>query len=186
MITYVAFLRGINVGGKNLIRMDALRGICESVGCKNVRTFIQSGNVIFESAKPDAAALTKKIEKGLLQAVGYEVRVTVRTVAELEGMLKPNPFRKIKPGDDGVPFIAFLLSEPVNPPKLPLHSATENLDVLTIKNGAAFIICRRKKNGLFSFPNNFLEKQFGVGATTRSVTTVGKIIALATSAATAK
>ena len=182
MTRYIAFLRGINVGGKHLIKMDALRTICESVGCKNVRTFIQSGNVIFESANADAAALTKKIEKALLHAVGFEVRVALRTLAELEGILIPDPFTKVKRGDDVVLFIAFLTSEPVHPPKLPLHSATENLEVLAIKNGAAFIVCHRKKNGMFSFPNNFLEKQFGVGATTRNVTTVGKVFALANSA----
>jgi uncharacterized protein (DUF1697 family) len=182
MIQYVAFLRGINVGGKNLIRMDALRGICESVGCKNVRTFIQSGNVIFESANADATALTRKIEKALLRAVGFEVRVALRTLADLEGILTPDPFKKVKRGDDVVVFIAFLTSEPVHTPKLPLHSATENVEVLAIKNGAAFIVCHRKKNGMFSFPNNFLEKQFGVFATTRNVTTVGKVFALANSA----
>ena len=181
MTKYVAFLRGINVGGKKLIKMEVLRGIFESLGFKNVRTFIQSGNVIFESAKTDGAVLTKKIEKGLLRAVGYEVTVVLLTIAELEDILRRNPFRKIKAGDDVMMFVVFLATEPLNKPKLPLQFSTENFEVLAIKNRAAFILCRRKKNGFFGFPNNFLEKQFGVSATTRNWTTVGKVVALANS-----
>jgi uncharacterized protein (DUF1697 family) len=181
MTQYVAFLRGINVGGRKLIKMEVLRAVFESMGFKNVRTFIQSGNVIFESAKTNVALLTKGIEKGLAEAFGYEVKVTLRTLTELEEILRLDPFKQIKPGDDVVTFVALLLAEPANTAKLPLHFATENLDVLAIKHGAAFIICRRKKNGTFGFPNNFLEKQFGVAATTRNWNTMNRIVAAAKS-----
>jgi uncharacterized protein (DUF1697 family) len=179
MIKYVAFLRGINVGGKKMIKMEELARAFVSLKFKNVSTYIQSGNVIFDAADTSAERLAKKIEKQLLKSFGHEVAVAVLTIAELKGILRSNPFKQIKPSEDIVTFVTFLAAEPAVKPKLPLQSVTENLEVFAIKNRAAFILCRRKKNGLFSFPNNFFEKQFGVAATTRNWNTVNKIIRLA-------
>src|SRR5713226_6408063 len=107
MIKYVAFLRGINVGGKKLIKMEDLRRVVESLGLRNVSTFIQSGNVIFEASATDRSALTKKIEKKLLAAFGHDVTVVLQTIDELKDILKRNPFKKIKPGADVMMFVAF-------------------------------------------------------------------------------
>ncbi len=167
MITYIAFLRAINVGGQKLIKMEVLRRIFESLGLKNVRTYIQSGNIIFDSTSTNSTALTRKIENKLKEVTGHEVTVILRKFSEIEVLVKQNPFRKIKPGSDGV------LS------KLPLVSKPENLEVLTIKDGAAFVVSRRKKNGLFGYPNNFVEKQLGVSGTTRNWSTVNKIVGFA-------
>jgi uncharacterized protein (DUF1697 family) len=176
MINYVAFLRGINVGGKKLIKMEALRRVVESVGLKNVRTFIASGNVLFETSQTNRAALTRKIEKKLLTAFGHDVPVVLQTIDELKDLLRTGPFKKIKPGADVMLCVTLLVAEPKGSPKLPLKSTIENLEVLAIKNHAAFILCRRKKNGSFSFPNNFFEKEFGVVATTRQWNTIIRIV----------
>ena len=176
---YVAFLRGINVGGKKLIKMEDLRRVIESLRFKNVKTFIQSGNVICDSPETDRPALVRKIERRLLKVFGHQVTVVLLTLDELKDIPKHNPFKKIKPGADVMMFVAFLAADPETKTKLPLVSSTEKLEVLSIKHRAAFILCRRKKNGFFSFPNNFVEKQFGVAATTRNWTTVNKIVALA-------
>ena len=175
----IAFLRGINVGGKKLIKMDDLRRMIESLGFKNVKTFIQSGNVIFDSPETDRKALVRKIERKLLKVFGHQVTVVLLTLGELKDVLKSDPFKKTKPGADVMMFVAFLAAEPETKTKLPLVSAMENLEVLAIKHRAAFILCHRKNNGFFAFPNNFCEKQFGVAATTRNWTTVNKIVALA-------
>ena len=66
MINYVAFLRGINVGGKRLIKMEDLRRVVESIGLKNVRTFIASGNLLFETSQTNRDALARKIEEVVL------------------------------------------------------------------------------------------------------------------------
>jgi uncharacterized protein (DUF1697 family) len=181
MIEYVAFLRGINVGGKKLIKMEALSRVFERSGFKNVRTFIQSGNVIFDAAEANTELLTNKIEKKILKSFGEDVTVVLQTVAELEKIVRRNPFKKVKPDADVMMFVVFLSTEPNSRPKLPLISATENLEVFAIKDRAAFILCHRKKNGWFGFPNNFIEKQLGVSATTRNWTTVRKIVARANS-----
>ena len=179
MITYIAFLRAINVGGQKLIKMEVLRRIFESLGLKNVRTYIQSGNIVFASTSTNSTALTRKIEKKLKEVTGHEVTVILRKFSEIEVLVKQNPFRKIKPGSDGVLFVVFLSAMPTTKPKLPLVSKPENLEVLTIKDGAAFVVSRRKKNGLFGYPNNFVEKQLGVSGTTRNWSTVNKIVGFA-------
>lgn len=179
MINYVAFLRGINVGGKRLIKMEELRRVVESIGLKNVRTFIASGNVIFETTTTDRAALAKKIEKKLLKEFGHEIPIALQTVDELKAVLKLNPFKKVKENDDVMLCVIFLAGKPKNKHKLPLRSETENLDVLAIENSVAFAVSRRKKNGMFCFPNNFFEKEFVVIATTRQWSTVNKVVAFA-------
>jgi len=179
MIKYVAFLRGINVGGNKLIKMADLREVFERSRFKNVRTYIQSGNVIFETADTDAHALVRKIEKKIYQAFGHEVTVILRTVAELKECLKGDPFKSIKSGEDVMLFVTFMSSEPINEPRLPFVIAKENAEILAIKNRAAFLACRRKKNGMFGFPNACFEKELGVSATTRNPTTVNKILELA-------
>ena len=179
MIKYVAFLRGINVGGKKLIKMEELSRVFERSGFKHVRTFIQSGNVIFEASETNTELLTKKIEQKILESFGEDVTVVLQTVVELEKIVRRNPFKRVKPDSNAMMFVTFLSAEPNSRPKLPLISAAENLEVFAIKDRAAFILARRKKNGSCGFPNNFIEKQLGVPATTRNWTTVGKIVALA-------
>ena len=180
MITYIAFLRAINVGGQKLIKMEVLRQIFESLGLKNVRTYIQSGNIIFDSTSTNSTALTRKIEKKLKDVTGHEVTVILRELSEIEGLVKQNPFGKIKPGSDAVLFVVFLSAMPATKQNVPFVSKPENLEVLTIKDGAAFVVSRRKKNGLFGYPNNFVEKQLGVSGTTRNWSTVNKIVGFAT------
>jgi uncharacterized protein (DUF1697 family) len=179
MIRYVAFLRGINVGGNKLIKMEDLRRVFEASGFQNVRTYIQSGNVIFDTAEKNTATLVNKIEKQIHKLLGHEVKVLLQTVAELEDIVSRNPFKGFKPGDDIRMFVTFLSHEPTKRPRVPVTFSAENLEVLTIKNRSVFMVCRRKKNGQFCFPTAFIEKELGGDATTRSWTAVQKIVRFA-------
>jgi uncharacterized protein (DUF1697 family) len=179
MITYVAFLRGINVGGRNLIRMDELARIFTSIGLRNVRTYIQSGNVIFDHTSANAAGLRKKIEKAIFDALGFEVTVIPRPLPELEAIFEQDCFSRVETGPEAVPFVVFLSDDPQTEARLPLISVSENIEVFDVKDRVAFALCRPKKNGLFGFPNKFVEKALGVAATTRNPNTVRKIIDLA-------
>jgi len=176
MTRYVAFLRAINVAGQKLIKMKALVQIFAAAGCKNVQTYIQSGNVIFDSKSTNATGLSKKIQRTLQQALGYEVTIILRTFAELEALVKRNPFKKIKTAEEVMLFVVFLSHQPKAKPKLPLISIKESLELFEIKDGAAFIVSRRKPNGWFGFPNAFVEKELGVVGTTRNWNTVNKIV----------
>jgi uncharacterized protein (DUF1697 family) len=176
MTRYVAFLRGINVGGRKLIKMDALAEMFRSAGLKNVRTHIASGNVIFDSASANKAALIRKIEKVLVRELGYEVPVILRTLAELENLARRNPFKKQPSSKDIGHFVVFLAGEPEKEIQIPLISQTENLEVFELADSTAFILARRKKTGWFGYPNNFVEKQFGVIGTTRNWSSVNKLV----------
>ena len=119
MNQYVAFLRGINVGGRKLIKMEELARICTAAGLKNVRTYIQSGNVIFDSASAKKTALTRKIESALKRALGYEVTVIVRNISDLECLVARNPFKSRASGADVMQFVVFLSADPKTKIKIP-------------------------------------------------------------------
>lgn len=175
-MTYVAFLRGINVGGHKLIKMDVLARIFTAAGFKNVRTYIASGNVIFESGSANKVALTRKIEKALHVTLGYEVTAVLRTLSEIENIVNRNPFKKYEAAKDVMLCVVFLAAEPKAKPKLPLVSITENLEVFEVADRTACVVSRRKKTGWFGFPNNFVEKQFSVTGTTRQWGSVNKLL----------
>lgn len=84
MIQYVALLRGINVGGKNLIKMNELKTCFETLGFVNVRTYIQSGNVLFYANEPTPARLTSQIEAALSKTFNYSSRAVVRSAKEMK------------------------------------------------------------------------------------------------------
>jgi uncharacterized protein (DUF1697 family) len=108
METYIAFLRGINVGGNAIIPMAELKTICTDIGFENVRTFIQSGNVIFGS-KLGEDVLIKQLEGALYKTLQKEITVVIRTAKELSSMVTRNPFPDAKPSLVGV----VLLTTPI-------------------------------------------------------------------------
>lgn len=91
MRVYIALLRGINVGGKNIIRMSDLKAVFESMGLYEVQTYIQSGNVLFKSDEPEEL-LRKKIEHDIEKAFGFPVTVVLRTAWDLEQIIHSCPF----------------------------------------------------------------------------------------------
>jgi uncharacterized protein (DUF1697 family) len=178
---YVALLRGINVGGNKLIKMEELRRVIEGAGFANVRTFIASGNVIFDSSETEPRALAKKIERKLAKAFGHRITVVILELAALASMARRNPFKKFDREKNVMLCAVFFAADPPKL-KLPLKSIPENLEVFAVRDATAFVVCRRKKNGWFGFPNNFVEKQFGVAATTRQWKTVQRIVEFARAA----
>ena len=91
MTIYIALLRGINVGGRNIIKMADLRNTLETIGLESVKTYIQSGNVLFKS-KLEEEPLRKKIEQGIERVFGFQVIVILRTAAEIEWIIQNCPF----------------------------------------------------------------------------------------------
>ncbi len=178
-MTYIAFLRGINVGGKNPIRMDVLCALFEKLKLRNVRTYIQCGNVLFDSASTDSRELAKLIERQINQTTGHEVTVILRTLTELDRLLKLNPFKAIGADQDVMLCVAFLSTGSKTKPSLPCVFAKERLELIAIRDRAAFVVARRRANGWFGFPNNFVEKELQVSATTRQWSTLRKLAAFA-------
>jgi uncharacterized protein (DUF1697 family) len=179
MTRYVALLRGINVGGQKLIKMKELVRIFTAAGFKNARTYIASGNVIFDSRATDSRSMERRIERALKKALGHEITVILRKVSDLEKLVKFDPFKGEEAGPDLMLFVVFLRDAPARKPRLPLVSKTENMEVIEIKYGTAFIESHRKRTGWFGFPNNFVEKELKTAATTRNWSTVKKIVLFA-------
>lgn len=177
MIRYVAFLRGINVGGHAIIKMEELREIFEMPGLKNISTYIQSGNVIFDSKETNEAALVKKIEKKLLKDTGKEINVLLRTMDELAAMVKLNLFGTVKEDKDTKLYVSFLNEVPTSFPKLPYISPKKDFEVLPANGRDVYYITYRMANGSFGNPLIFIEKEFGKGSTSRNWNTVVKILA---------
>jgi uncharacterized protein (DUF1697 family) len=91
MKTFIALLRGINVGGHNKIPMSDLRALCGELGWKNVQTYIQSGNLVF-SASGKPAALETQLERAIEKRFGFPITVVIRAAAHWPGYVKSNPF----------------------------------------------------------------------------------------------
>ncbi|HEY7833418.1 MAG TPA: DUF1697 domain-containing protein [Ktedonobacterales bacterium] len=90
--THLALLRGINVGGKNLLPMTALRALFLAAGCRDARTYIQSGNVLFTADEATAAALPGAIAERIAAEFGLRVPVVVRTAAQVGEVIRDNPY----------------------------------------------------------------------------------------------
>jgi uncharacterized protein (DUF1697 family) len=176
MHTYIAFLRGINVGGQKLIKMPELVRIFRAAGCQKVRTYQQAGNVIFESRSRSRKNLTKRIETSLAADLGYSIPVVVRSVPELRKVIARDPFIEFRRSKDLMLLVVFLAENPDPKPALPFVSKTENVEIFDVADGVAFCMARRKKNGWFGFPNGVVEKAFNVVATTRQWSTLQKVV----------
>jgi len=90
---YAALLRGINVTGKNMIKMETLRATFESLGFKNIKSYINSGNIAFDTAKTSDAKLAAKIHDAIQQEFGFNISVMVRTIAEIKEIVAWDPFK---------------------------------------------------------------------------------------------
>jgi uncharacterized protein (DUF1697 family) len=108
MNTHVAFLRGINVGGNTMVSMKDLVAICTQTGFENVRMYLNSGNVIFESPLPEAD-LQKELDTALSEKTGKDIGVIFRSPGDLDRVVKGNPFPEAVPSQVGV----LLVTEPV-------------------------------------------------------------------------
>jgi uncharacterized protein (DUF1697 family) len=112
MPIYVCLLRGINVGGHKKIKMDQLRTSIEALGFEQVKTYIQSGNVVFKAAKAAPTALSKKIEATILADFGHSVSVIIRTADEMKQVLANNPFLEERGVDSEKLHVMFLSDAP--------------------------------------------------------------------------
>ncbi len=117
MPIYISMLRGINVGGHKLIKMDKLRQSFEALGFEQVQTYIQSGNVVFKTAKTSTSGLSKGIEERILKDFGFPASVITRTSDELHQAIANNPFLN-RPGVDPERLHIMFLSEAPAPAAL--------------------------------------------------------------------
>jgi uncharacterized protein (DUF1697 family) len=169
MTVYVALLRAVNVGGSGLFSMNDLRALCVELGFSNVRTYIQSGNVVFDSPGSETAVGTA-LEGALAKNTGRPVGVLIRTALELRAVLDANPFRDAKPAQVGVVF----LPKPVTSDVVAGLVIPGNEEVRSVG-----------REILVHYPDGMgrskLKLRFAADGTTRNLNTVAKLLAMASS-----
>jgi uncharacterized protein (DUF1697 family) len=175
MIKYLAFLRGINVGGQKLIKMNDLRQVFLSMGLANVHTYIHTGNVSFDSESDNLEYLKDAIESYIHNQLEYKINVMIRTYNYINHLVKANPFRSLDTGQKAKCYVCFLDTEPKIRPILPLINHKDRLELIHLDKFEAFILSR-EVNGRFGFPNNFIEKELNVISTARNWTTLNRIV----------
>src|SRR5215472_10106716 len=108
MPAYVSMLRGINVGGGKTIKMERLRAAFEALGFSRVRTYVQSGNVVFETTQGSHAALSKRIQERILRDFGFPIPVILKTTEEMERVVVADPFAQEESIDQSKLHVTFL------------------------------------------------------------------------------
>jgi len=174
---YISLLRGINVSGQKSIKMTDLVNVFESLGFKDVRTYVQSGNVIFEYDSVDTTIITSKIEKKINQIYGFTVNVIIRTKDELEKIISNNHFlkkHKIEIDKLHVTFLSYL----------PDKQTASDLDIKKEENEQFIIIGKEvylycpNGYGETKLNNQIFEKKLKTIATTRNWRTTNKLLEL--------
>ena len=170
---YIALLRGINVGGHKVIKMADLKAMFESLGFANVRTFIQSGNVLFET-KDNGKQLRPRIQKELKATFGFDVTVVIRTAAEMKKIIESSPFSADSLAEGETLHVALLAGTPTPDAVESLLDTRSDVDDFHLVGNEVYILLRQSsRQSLFS--NSFLERKLGVAATTRNWQTMTKL-----------
>ena len=170
---YIAFLRGINVGG-HTVRMERLRELFEALGLKDVRTYIQSGNVFFTAPAKNRTTLTLKIEAHLQKALGFKAPVFLRTIPEVDLLLASDPFKAIEKTPDTRFCVVFGEKSMPRSLSLPLYSPKKDAMIAGMTQAEAFVVWYII-NGRPPAADQFLEKTLGQATTSRFFHTLAKI-----------
>jgi uncharacterized protein (DUF1697 family) len=173
--TYVALLRGINLGSRNKVSMTELRALFDALGGEDVVTYVQSGNVVFKSPG-SADELTDAIEARIRRELGLQVRVLLRTKAQLGKLVAANPFAK-KLREAAMLHVTFLAEAPNRARVRELEAKDFAPDEFRVVGRDVYLHCPHGY-GRSKLSNAYFEKQLGVAGTTRNWRTVTKLAEL--------
>jgi uncharacterized protein (DUF1697 family) len=171
---YIALLRGINVAGKKVVKMESLRASFEALGVSWVRTYVQSGNVIFEAAKTFPRELSKIIMERISSDSGFSIPVVLKTEDEMKEIVRENPFVKEEEVDSSKLHVAFLSELPGEDAKERIDALNARPDQFRVRGREIYLYCPNGY-GRSKLSNNALERALSVGATTRNWNTVSTL-----------
>ncbi len=178
MPTYISILRGINVSGHRVIKMDVLRQLFAELGFKNIQTYIQSGNIIFQSEKLNPGEIKITIQNKIKEFNGFDVPVIILTLNELQHIINNNPFVHDRSKDAAHLHVTFLSDTPDNKRLKKFISELCNPDEMLLNSKAIYLYC---PNGYSKskFTNTYLENKLKVKATTRNWKTTLELLHIA-------
>lgn len=172
-VKHVALLRGINVGGKNTLRMTALAAILHDAGCTETRTYIQSGNVVFAAPPALARRIPDLVGKEITRRFGYHVPIVQRTAREVQAIARANPY--LRRGVDAKRLhVAFLANTPTASRVARLDPQRSVPDEFTVVGREIYLYC---PNGLArtKFTNAYFDTTLGTTSTIRGWATLLKL-----------
>ncbi len=178
MNTYVALLRGINVSGHKIVKMELLRKFLGELNFENITTYIQSGNIIFDSPIEDSTALENQITNKILQHFGFSVPVRITTLTELKTIVAENPFVKENLLDAVQPYVAFLSDVPTASDLMQLQASDFGNDKF-VNKGRVLYLWYANAAANTKLTNIIIERKLHLTATSRNWKTILKLITLA-------
>lgn len=178
MKTYIAMLRGINVSGQKKVPMAELKALVEGLTYQNVRTYIQSGNVLFEYKEADPLILSKQLQEKIADVFGFEVPVIIRTPEEMQTVIKANPFIKAHETEPEKIYLTFLAETPDKEHIAKLQELRYEPEQFVL-SGKEIYLYVPEGYGNAKLNNNLFENKLKVKATTRNWKTVNELVRLA-------
>ncbi|MFD2555153.1 DUF1697 domain-containing protein [Sphingobacterium tabacisoli] len=177
--TYISILRGINVSGQRLIKMEALKKMYEQLSFENVQTYVQSGNVLFSAKNRDSGELASIISSNIQTEFGFDVPVIVMNLDRLEKIIANNPFIKDTDKDEAFLHVTFLTEVLTEFDEGSIIEKKHSDEEVAFTADAVYLYCPNGY-GKTKVNNNFLEKKLKMPATTRNWKTVNELLKLAT------
>lgn len=177
MKTYIVILRGINVSGHKMIKMEALRTMFESLNFKNVKTYIQSGNVVFRFKETNVDKIEKKIANKIQEEFGFEIPVMVKELDEIKTVLKNNPFINKRKEDITKLHVTFLNDVPAKDAIDKIKEGQYVPDEFISDGKNIYLFCPNGY-GNTKLSNNFFENKLKLVATTRNWKTISELVSI--------
>lgn len=175
-ISYVAFLRGINVGGRKPIKMAELSAAFVALNFQSIRTVLASGNVLFSAPKSATDSLARAIESKIKSAVGHEVGVIVRSIDEIRALADAEPFKKVKVTPNTRLYVTFLAEKPKTTLKIPWETKDKEFGIVRSTENELCSVVTLSPQHQTTEAMLILEKEFGRKITTRNWNTIEKIL----------
>lgn len=175
--TYISTLRGINVGGARKLKMDALAGMYSDLGFTHVQTYIQSGNVIFQSDQAGCKDLAAKISGKIGETFSFTVPVIVLEVQDLAAVVESNPFAGDPTRDESFMHVTFLSDVPAPENMASLEGVQLPGEEFVVLGKSVYLYCPNGY-GNTKLNNGFFEKRLKVDATTRNWKTTLELLKL--------
>ncbi len=175
-MSFVAFLRGINVGGRKPIKMEDLRAAFKDMGFQKVRTLLASGNVLFESGADKAEPAAERIEDNLRKAFGHEIGVLVRSISELQKLAAVDPFKAVKIAPQTQLYVTFLSQKSKPGQNARFEAIAKDFKTPRISDREVCSVIKVSPQFHTTDLMIVLEKEFGRKVTTRNWNTILRIL----------
>lgn len=176
----IALLRGVNVGGHNKIKMDALRSLCASLDLRDAQTYVQSGNVVFRARQQNLLVLRKKLQETIAGKFGFRPEVVLRSLADWKAAVRANPFARRAGLDPARLLVMFLPGRPAPAAARAVRKLRPSQEELRLVGSELFIYYPQGL-GRPEVSWTRLERMLQVSATGRNWNTVEKLLAIAES-----